>query len=242
MGKVKKKPPTKRILFDDLRLNRAVVEIRYPKGYLYWDVCGRCVLEINSKSGEQIDFLRLGADECVLRFLEHPKAQATFGVKHVTLSDTELKNLNLFKEKGPLILEVIKTHLDIQEISRAGFRLFYVLGRDSLDEAQKFVNELGLCSVSAQRFKGFANEVVITEPTIEASDKEISVRVRMNAVRRTDSEELRAEFNEYAPRYGVLIDLDFFRENIKADGFDLGQFIHSSEKKIKDHIAHILNR
>ena len=81
MAKVGKKPPIKRIFFDKLKLNKAIIEIRYPKGYLYWDVCGRCILEINNKSNEKIDFLRLGADECILRFLENPDAKATFGIR-----------------------------------------------------------------------------------------------------------------------------------------------------------------
>jgi len=242
MAKVGKKPPIKRIFFENLKLNKAVVEVRYPKGYLYWDVCGKCILDINNKSNEKIDFLGLSADECTLRFLEHPDAKATFGIRHMTLSANELKNLNIFKENGPLILEVVKTHMKIQEISRAGFRLFYAIEKDSVDEAEKFVRELDLCSVSAGRFKGFGNEVVVTQPTVEASDDEGDVRIRINAAIRTDADVPGVKFNEYSPRCAVLIDIDFFKQNIKVEKFDLEQFIHRSQKKIKDNIVHILNK
>ena len=149
---------------------------------------------------------------------------------------------NIFKENGPLILEVVKTHLKIQKISRAGFRLFYVLEKDSVEEAEEFVRELDLCSVSAGRFKGFGNEVVVTQPTVEASDDEGDVRVRISATRRTDADEPGVKFNEYSPRYAVLIDIDFFKQDIEVEKFDLEQFIHRSKKIVKDHIAQILNK
>ena len=242
MAKVGRKSNIKRIFYEDLKLNKAIIEIRYPKGYLYWDVCGRCILEINDKSNEKIDFLRLSADECFLKFLEHPGAQAAFGIRHMTLSANELKNLDIFKENGPLIFEVVKTHLNIQYISRAGFRLFYVLKRDSVDDAEEFVKELDICSVSAGRFKGFGDGVVVTNPTVEASDDDGNVRVRISAAKRTDIDDPSAKFNDYSPRYAVLIDIDFSKQDIKAEEFDLEQFIHSSQKKIKDHITQILNK
>jgi len=242
MAKVGKTPRKKRVFFDNLKLNKAIIEIRYPKGYLYWDVCGRCILEINKNSNEKIDFFQVSTDECTLKFLDHPNAKASFGIRHMTLSADELKNINIFKENGPLIFEVVKTNLKIQEVSRAGFRLFYALERESVDEAEEFIKELDICSVDVVRFKGFGNKVVVTQPIVEASDDEGDVRIRINAVKRTDADDQGAKFNEYSPRYAVLIDIDFFKQNIKIEEFDLGQFIHRSQKKIKEHIAQILNK
>lgn len=242
MGKESKKTPKKRITFNDLKLNRAVLEIRYQKGYLYWDVCGKCIHEINTISNEKIEFLKLNMDECVLKFVEDTAAQATFGFKHMTLSAASLKNLNLFKSYTPLIFDVVKTNLNIKEMSRVGFRLYYVLKTESHEEGEKFISELDLYSISADRFKGFGNELSITQSNIEASDEEGSISIRISAAKRTDSDDPSSEFDEYSPRYAVLIDLDFFKQNINVEKFDFESFIHSAEKKVKDHVGNILNK
>jgi len=231
-----------RITFDSLKLNRAILEIRYPKGYLYWDVCGKCVLDINDKSQEKIDFLELKADECILRFVENSTARASFGVKHMTLSATKPRNLNLVKENAPLIFESVKTHLKIEQISRVGFRLFYVLKKDPYEEAEKFVNGLELYTLNIDRFKGFGEELSVAHATVLASNKLDYASISVGPAKRTDADEPSAEFDDFAPRHAVLIDIDFYRENIRVTQFDLERFIHDSEKKIKDNISHLLNK
>jgi len=36
--------------------------------------------------------------------------------------------------------------------------------------------------------------------------------------------------------------LDFFKQNINVEEFDFESFIHSSEKKVKNHVGNILNK
>lgn len=242
MGKASKKTPTKRFTYYDLKLNRAVLEIRYPKGYLYWDVCGKCINEINTISNEKIEFVKLNMDECVLKFVEDTTAQATFGFKHMTISAASVKNLDLFKNYTQLIFDIIKKNLNIKEMSRVGFRLYYVLKTESHEEGEKFINELDLYSISADRFIGFGNELSIKQSNIEVSDEEGSVSIRISAAKRIDSDAPSPEFDEYSPRYAVLIDLDFFKQNIKVEEFDFESFIHSSEKKVKNYVGNILNK
>jgi len=229
-------------MFSDLKMNRCVLEIRYPKGHLYWDVCGKCILEINEQTNENIDFLRLEPDECILKFVENPKAQASFGVKHMTMTGNELRNAKLFKENGPLIFETVKKHLGIKQLSRVGFRMFYVLPKDSLEEAEKFVDNTSFYSLDVSRFEGFGNKVEAKQPVVTVSDGKTNVRIRLDAAKRTDSENPEVEVTEYSPRYAVLLDFDFYVENLNVSDFDLQDFIHQAEKKVKEHAAQILKK
>ena len=242
MAKQRKKLVGKRVAFGNLKINRGILEIRYPKGYLYWDVCGRCILEINRKSNEKIDFSELRSNKCILRFVENPTAEASFGINQMTVSAAKLRNVNLFKENGPLILDTIKTYLKIQEFSRVGFRLFYVQKTDSHEEAEEFVNGLDICSVDVDRFKGFGDELSVPQPSTLVSNGEEKVRISISAAKRTDADKEGVEFDEYAPRYAILTDIDFYREDIKVEDFDLELFIHRSHKKIKDNIAKLLSK
>ena len=231
-----------RITFDKLRLNRAVLEVRYPKGYLYWDVCGKCIHEINAKSNQGIDFSELTQNECVLRFVEKSEVQASFGLKHMTVSGMKLRNINVLKESAPLIFDTVKTHLQIRQISRAGFRLFYVLRKDSYEQAEEFVNRLQLCSVSAERFKGFGNKLSAAQATVLAIDELATARISVAPAKRSDADDPTAEFDEFAPRYAALVDIDFYRENVSVEEFDLERFMHQSYKKTEDHVTQLLNR
>lgn len=242
MAKVGKKKEVRTITFDRLKLSQGILEVRYAKGYLYWDVCGKCILEINKRAGGKIDFLELRGDKCILRFLENPTANASFGIKQMTVSGTNLRNVNLFKENGPLILDIIRTNLKIEELTRVGFRLFYVLEKESIEEAEAFVNGLDLFALSSGKFKGFGKELCVSEPRILISDGKEKARVCVSAAKRTDAEEEGAEFDEYRPRYAVLTDIDFYTERLNAADFNLEDFIHRCHKKTRDHIGNILNR
>lgn len=242
MAKTSKKKDVRRVTFDMLKLSQGILEVRYSKGYLYWDVCGKCILDINRRSGGKIDFLELRTDKCILRFLENPTAEASFGIKQMTVSGTKLRNVNLLRENGPLILDIIRTNLKIEELSRVGFRLFYVLEKDSFEEAEAFVNGLDLFELSSGKFNGFGNELCVSEPRILISDGKEKARVCVIAAKRTDAKDEGAKFDEYSPRYAVLTDIDFYTESLNAADFNLEDFIYRCYKKTRDHIGNILNR
>lgn len=231
-----------RIMFDSLKLHKAVLELRYEKGYLYWDVCGKCILDINNRTEGKFDFSELSSNECILKFLENPRIKGSFGFMHMTLSGTKLKNVNVIKQNAPLILDSISKHLKLHEISRAGFRLFYVISKNSFEEAEKFVNELDICSIKMDRFKAFGENLSVAQPIFIVNDGDVNTRICITAARRRDDDEKSLEVDEYEPRYAVLLDLDFYKENVKLDEFNLEIFIHQSHKKIKDNVSHILNK
>lgn len=230
-----------RILFEKLKLYQAVVEVRYMKGYLYWDVCGRCIREINQESGNKIDFSELRAGECVLRFTEEKECQAKFGPRNMSVSGTKLKNVNRLKEFAPLIYEVLRRNLEFEQVSRLGFRVFYVLEKPSEDDAAAFVDSLKLWSVQAARCTAFGDVIQAREVTINVSSGREKTRIHIAPASRSDREDPDAQFDEFAPRHAVLTDIDFSIEDIAAKDLQLDKFIHRSFGKVRDHISTLLN-
>jgi len=233
-----------RISFDHLKLHRGVLELRYSNGYRYWDVCGKCILEIRSKLRNELDFQQLsGAEECVLKFKSDPRARASFGFRHMTVSGTHLRNIDLFKENGPVIFDIVRENLGIKHLDRVGFRLWYVHATKTSDEAEKMVINLALFNVAAERFIGFGDKVDSIIPSIIVSNQARKVTITIGAAKREESPvpTLAPDDEEYSPQNCVLADIDFYQENVDPGTLNLEQFIHSCQKTVKDNIATLLN-
>lgn len=234
-----------RITIGDLRLNQCILEIKYPKGYRYWDVCGQCILEIASATKDELDFHQLiAAEECVLIFKNYPRARATFGYRHMTLSAGYLQNVVLFKEKAPLIFDVVRSQLDIGHLDRVGLRFTYVYPTDTSEMAEDLVNAIGVAEVAVERLQGFGSKVDSISPMIVVSDGEAKVNIRISSASRQRPAGVPStpEDDEYAPEHCVLIDLDFSKEHVDPKDLNLERFIHGCQKKVKDNLDTLLNR
>ncbi len=230
-----------RILYDSLRLHRAILELRHPNAYLYWDSTGQCVNDIEKDFGGKLTFKEVGSNECTLRFTEIANAQASFGIKHMTMSANSLKNVKPFQDHAPIIFEAVKKNLGIEKITRAGFRLLYALEMDSEKKAEEYIASLDWAEVDAGRFAELGSKAVLLQPAIRVIEGDTSLRIALNAVKRSDAEEPGAKFDKYNPRCALLVDLDFFKENVDASKLDISSFVHHCDKKVKDHIADIIN-
>jgi len=230
-----------RVHFDNLKLNQAIVEVRYPKGYLYWDVCGHCIREINQRSGNKIDLRELQAGASVLKFTEEKGLEARFGVRNMFVTGTRLRNVNALKEYGPLIYDVLREQIQFEQVSRVGFRVFFVLEKESEDDAVAFVDSLKLYSVQADRFARFGDTIHAPEATITLSTGRERTRISIKPASRGDIDDPNAEFDEFAPRHAVLTDVDFSVEDVAAKDLQLEEFIYRSFGKVKDNISTLLN-
>ena len=181
-------------------------------------------------------------NECVLKFSDNLETQASFGLKHITMTGSSLKNIRIFHDYADTIYGVVREKLQIAEISRAGFRFLYVIKTNSEKDSEEFVANLELVEVDAKRFESFGSEVLLLQPTIRINDGGTFARIIVNSAKRIDAEEPEADFDEYNPAYAILLDIDFYRNNIKASELNISEFVHSCEKKVKEHIAEIINK
>ena len=232
----------RRITFNDLKLNRAIIEIRYPDGYKYWDCCGNCILRIKEKTNDAFEFLELkGGEVCVLKSKDVPSNQITFGYKHLTLSAIRLKNLNFFKNYGQILLDVVVNNISIEQITRVGIRFCYIYKTDSQEEANNIISEMKLFNINAEKFDGFGEEVKTERPGLLIIDKDVKINLNISAA--SSSNEIFDEFgisDEYSPPNCILVDIDFFMEDLVVNDFSLDKFIHLAHKKVKENIAKIL--
>ena len=227
---------SRNITYGDLKLHRAVMEIRYPDGYKYWDCCGKCILSIKEKTNDVFEFVKLrGGDECVLKLKDAPSNQMAFGFKHLTLSAMRLKNLDFFKKHGPILLDVAMDEIGITQITRVGMRFLYVYKTETIDEANNIINSMKLFKINAEKFEGFGQEIKTERPTLLIIDNDVKMNLNISAASTNNAilDELGAK-DDYSPPNCILVDIDFFMEDLVAKDLSLETFIYSSFKKVKD--------
>jgi len=233
-----------RIFYDDLKLNRAVLEIKYPKGYRYWDVCGKCILKLIEGSKEEMDFRELrSSQECAMSFKNDDLAEAAFGIHHMTLAVSCLKNIKPLMSKATLLVDIVRDTLEIDHYSRVGLRFWYVYPTKTKKDAESILDKINLLEVKAERFTGFGDKIDGLVPVINIKGDAFSVHMKVNSA--AVSEEGRKAFgpkaDEFAPEHCFLIDVDFYKEDVKPPSFVVSDFIHTCHKALRDNIKTLLN-
>jgi len=233
------------ITFDKLRLHRCAFEIRHPSSYLYWDNCGKCILDIVKATNGKFDFKELrGGQECALKTDDSPFTEFSFGYQRTILASQNLRDVNLFKKYVPILFESVKQNLDIKEISRIGFRLWFIYKTDSEDDASSIINKSSIYNISFTRFEGFGREIKACDPVIIISEGSEKIRISLNAAHRQSEYVINPEDNdaeEYSPKYCLLIDLDFFIEDAPPIDTNLSEFISKCYNRVKNNISNIIN-
>ena len=143
-------------------IHRATFELRYRRGYTFWDRCGRVTNAIlYSENDYDWTLQRSGADSIQLNN-EHEGMAFEFGPQKLGLTQEQnLRNhrvmsLSEFAALSDRLASHVVTGLPVDTFSRIGFRVWHLYGVDSHDEMMaasdsllplaklnEFVNDVG---------------------------------------------------------------------------------------------------
>ena len=173
-------------------LQRVVFELKYRFGFIYLDVCGHTVNTIQKTSPEWIlrsdspnpqaaplVSLRNGS---VLNFsslkldlsLEKPIGDGT-------LSDEDFKD---FVEQTNETSAIIIDLLGLNDFSRIGFRAWYLFAKDSREQSEKWLLDLGLYSFSDFFKNKFAGDLESAGVSVVVAGTDAKYRIAFNGVER----------------------------------------------------------
>ncbi len=173
-------------------LQRVVFELRYRFGFTYLDVCGHTINTIQKTSPEWI--LRSDSPNpqaaslvslrngCMLNLsslkldlsLEKPIGDGT-------ISDEDFKS---FMEQTNETSAIIIDLLGLNDFSRIGFRAWYLFEKDSREQSEKWLLNLGLYSFSDFFKKKFAGDLESAGVAVVVVGTDAKYRIAFNAVER----------------------------------------------------------
>jgi hypothetical protein len=172
-------------------LRHMTCEVRYDGGYLYLDQCGRLLKKLVGS----------GADWIVA---PHPTPQGTtafnvlagtslgFGFQSASLkldrtaSDEkiEVEEVEAFIKQTGDVLEMVIDELEVTEFTRVGYREQYHFPFENKDEAEKWISELGLFSVSPNLLQAFQVTPEALGVALVAQGQDCRYRIALNGIER----------------------------------------------------------
>lgn len=179
-----------RIRGEDGLLQRVVFELRYRFGFSFLDSCGSTLNSIQKTHSEWI--LRgetpnpQGAplvsldNGCVFNFssnkmdfsLEKPVGDGT-------LTDSDFKH---FLEQTDAVSAIVIDRLGLRDFSRIGVRCWYLFGKGTKEESEKWLLDLGLYSFADSFVKAFAGTMDSAGVSIVLSGSKAKYRLAFNGV------------------------------------------------------------
>jgi hypothetical protein len=171
-------------------LRHMTCEVRY-EGYLYLDHCGRLLKKLVGDGSEWI-------------VAPNPTVQGTtafnivagtslgFNLQsaRVTLERTsgdekiEAEEAEAFIEQAGDTLETVVDELEVTELTRVGYREQYHFPVESKEEAEKWIGELGLFSVSPNLLQAFQATLETLGVALVVRGQECSYRIAVNGIER----------------------------------------------------------
>ncbi len=232
------------INFDKLIVERIVLEVRFSRGFLYWDNCGKiwkaiCEkwtdLEMVTVNPEKAEFKMKGED-----------LDLRFSQKGIRLSQYyPPSNLKLFKEVAKEAIPLIAKFLDIKSFSRVGNRIFYLRPTADMKESSDIITSSELLNISEDKIKLFGDS--LEEPGIQfvVQDEDVAYRLNMRAISRKLTLEVPKPIKVDGTKFvenAVLIDIDYFtKKSVDLATTDFGYLIDQVQKSLKQNLSKLVS-
>lgn len=172
-------------------LRNMVCEVRYQDGYLYLDHCGRLLKKLVGDGSEWIagtDPTPQGATAFNIlagtQLRVNQKAAALSLDKSSTDEVIDTDEVACFIKQVADVLEMAFDELEATEISRLGYREMHYFSFDSKEESEKWLQDLGLFSVSSCLLDSFQARQEALGISLVVQGKDCQYRIAMNGLER----------------------------------------------------------
>ena len=252
-------------------LQKLVFELRYKYGFTYLDQCGRTVNKIMREQPEWI--LRSDVPNPQNAPLISIRNTCSFNFSALKLSfDLEMplggeplaeRDVAEFTVQVDSVSAIVIDYLGLKDFTRIGLRVWYLFPADSEEDAEKWLQELGCCSISDELLSAFGGEMKGTGVTVSVSGEDRKFRVAFNGVERQANvdlgegilnirasslskdqdkflrEQIRTKRRMlHNPEYAAMIDVDAFLDD--PPSVEPQDFIEKSMKQVSANLLSAL--
>jgi uncharacterized protein (TIGR04255 family) len=228
--------------FDDLTLEQVIFEVRFPKGFLYWDRCGSIWRSISDK-WPKLTMREVNTERA--RFsLRDNDIEMSFSHNRISIHQDYPKRLNTFKVFTKDSFEILLDAIEVNSFSRVGNRYKYIFDIEDHEQIIEFFEENQLVAMP-EKAKHIGKS--IREPSVRfiIEREDISMTVSVAYFKRnlelSIPKPLEVDTKKFIAQ-GISIDLDFFSTKIVDRGtFDAEDFINAHEKSSRRVIEQIFS-
>lgn len=226
--------------FDDLRLNRVILELRYDEGHLYWDKCGEMLLDIQRKfpewkweKAQDVGFLRNTKRNMEL----------LFNYSNIRFLQNEVENLNQFKETSGEITPLIVEKLKIKKFKRIGNRYLYVFPLENPDQGKRIIRKSSLIEIPEEKLALFGEEPTKTAFVVQIEDGSSHYRIELVGIERVEVPKNVKIDERFNPQYGLRVDVDIVTvSEVNVLDFNCSNFIQSNKKFLENNLIKFIQK
>ncbi len=225
--------------FSDLRLNRVILELRYDKGYLYWDRCGATIVEICKKFPEW-KWKGVTVELASLKNIQR-RMELVFNFWNIRFIQNKVENLNQFKEATDRITPFIVEKLEIEKFKRIGNRYQYVFPLKNPEQGKKIIQESSIIEIPKEKLALFTEKPTKAAFVVYLENENLRYRIELVGIERLEVPENIKIDEQFEPKYGLRIDIDIATlKEVKASNFDCGAFVQSNKKFLENNLIKLI--
>ena len=224
---------------SDLRLQRAILEVRYDRGSLYWDKSGSTILNIQQKFPEWTWEDTTG-ERVVLRNTSH-QMEMNFGYAKMTFIQHYVDNLDPLKSVSDDLIPIVVSNLQIAKFVRIGNRYLYILPLKSTDEGKKILAESQAIIIPEQCLSIYGKDAAKDRFTYYVHVEDFSYRLELAIVERTRIPGKMPLNEKYDPELGLRVDIDIAKVNdVESFTFKASDFIEKNDTFLRGNLMKLI--
>ena len=227
--------------FEDLKLNRVILELRYDEGYLYWDKCGETLLDIQRKFPEW-KWDGVSTELARLKNLRR-NMELVFNYSNIRFIQNEVENLNQFKETIEKVTPLIVEKFEINKFKRVGNRYLYVLPLENPEQGKKIIQKSPLIEINEEKLDLFGKDSTKTSFVVHIENENFHYRIELVGIERVEMPKNIKIDEQFNPRCGIRIDVDIATMfEIDISDFNYSEFIQSNKKFLEYNLIKFIQK
>jgi len=178
---------------QDSIIHKLVYEVRYKFGYTYLDRCGRAINRIMREKPEWMPFVdEPNPQKAPLINTKNRNVFNFSALKYDLALEQEIgnkaaltkNNIREFQEDADYLSKIINEELGLQEFTRIGFRIWYLIGTESNMDSDKLISSLGILKIDDLIAEIFNGKIENRNFTIIFEGQDRKFRLSVNSVER----------------------------------------------------------
>jgi uncharacterized protein (TIGR04255 family) len=224
-------------------LEKAIIEVRYPTNYLFWDNSGKTISKVVEK------YPNFELRDAQISNVQHDwwaeGFVLNFNSQKADLIQDFPKKLDTFKDVASTLCDALKAGLEVKLYERVGCRYIFVLPMKGPDEARDLFQKMNLISLKTEKLQHFLKGKIEEEQAvIRYEDDDRGYTFRLAHSTREAKLKIPRPFtvnSENFHKNGIILDVDCYtKKPVEAPIFMASDFIRLSFRTVEENLLPLL--
>jgi hypothetical protein len=229
---------------SQFKVQKCVLELRYATAFLLWDRAGSIASQL-SKHYPNLKLKEVQPNSQLISVDEHSDAHVKIDSASVTVA-FPTSDLNTFKKLASVLFPLVIDKLELDILSRIGFRVFFEKAFKNREGTAAFVAEITRSMPRKSKYFGFEGKMFEFDHAIRWETEVLGCLARIRTIQNQLDIEIPNDFGAldpvHAEKHAVQVDADYYAHAPTPIGkFDAVSIIESWYHLIRRDVGEFLD-